>query len=259
MKRVLGRILAGLSFMGGAAIAFPACVHDDSSLFILDALAQPSNSTSSVCGYTADPTQPYVTSGVIDYVLTQGYLATFLVGNQLVPEVNNTQLMTETSFIDVQGAVVRITKSNGDPIKSFTRLAATTIPPSTGATPGFGAVQVVILDPDTVVNDSDVISTIQPSPIPGGSVVRFVTYTKIFGKTLGGKDVESNEFEFPVDVCAGCLVNFTDGPDHPTPNCVVGTSTSTTTTAIPCQPGQDVPVPCSIACPSIPVCMANDM
>ena len=94
MKRVLGSILAGLSMIGGAAVAFPACVHDDSSLFILDALAQPSNSSSAVCAYTADPTQGYITSGTVDYLLTQGYLATFLVGNQLVPEVNNTQLMT---------------------------------------------------------------------------------------------------------------------------------------------------------------------
>ena len=149
MKRVLGSILAGLSLLGGAAVLFPACVHDDSSLFILDALAQPANATSGVCGYTADPTQPYIDVRRPSGLRSFGgeYIATFLVGNQMVPEVNPTQLMTETSFVNIQGAVVRVTKSTGEPVISFTRLTATSIPPSTGTTPGYGAVQVLLLDP----------------------------------------------------------------------------------------------------------------
>jgi hypothetical protein len=257
MKRVLGSILAAVSLVGGAAMAFPACVHDDSTLFILDALAQPTGSTTGQCTYTSDPTQPYVPQGIVDYALRQEYVATFLVGNQMVPEVNPTQLMTETSFINIQGAVVRITKSDGTPITSFTRLAATTIPPSTGTTPGYGPVSVLVLDPNTITTDDDVITMIESSVVPSPSVVRFVTYTKFFGSTLGGKSVESNEFEFPIDVCSGCLVGFLNGPDHPVPNCVAAAGATTTTTA-PCLPGQDTIVPCSTVCGSIPICVAND-
>jgi hypothetical protein len=257
MKRVLGSILAVGSLVGGAAVAFPACVHDDSTMFILDALAQPTGSTSGQCSYTSDPTQPYLPQGIVDFALRQEYVATFLVGNQMVPEVNPTQLMTETSFINIQGAVVRVTKSDGTPVTSFTRLVGATIPPSTGSTPGYGPVSVLILDPTTILSDNDVITNIESAAIPGPSVVRFVTYTKFFGQTLGGKSVESNEFEFPVDVCSGCLIGFSNGPGHPAPNCVPTAGTTTTVTA-PCLAGQDSIVPCGGVCGIIPICAAND-
>ncbi len=71
---------------------------------------------------------------------------------------------------------------------------------------------MTILDSTTLSESTDVATAVaddlanQPS-----GYVRFVTYVRFFGVTLGGRSVETNELEFPVDVCADCLVNYTNG------------------------------------------------
>jgi hypothetical protein len=266
MKRVWGHVLAGLSLLSGAALVFSGCVHDDSTLFVREALA-PKTGGGTSCVYTPDPMQTFLTSGTLDIQVQGAYFGTFLVGNQMVPESNPNQLQTETSTITIQGAVVRITNAQGQEIKRFTRLTSSTIPPSAGTTT-YSPVQVIIVDQGTLTdpNNAD-LQTLLGATLgtpAANSVVRLVTYTRFFGVTLGGKSVESNEFEFPVDICKGCLISFTNDPGTPgspraVPNCFHGTTVATTTPVIPCTPGQDQAVDCTFVCNDIPVCVTNSM
>src|SRR5579864_2305486 len=103
MKLAWGPVLASLTLIAGGACAFTACVHDDSTIFVHDALAPKFAQMGSICTWTPDPTQAFIPAGVLDVALKQTYEGGFLVGNQMVPEVNSNQLQTETSLVTIQG------------------------------------------------------------------------------------------------------------------------------------------------------------
>ena len=225
MTRLWGHVLVGFSFVSAAAVLVPACVHDNSAIFVRDVLAPVLVTNSASCGYTSDPSQPYISSGVLDVSIRSEYDPTYLVANQLVPEVNATQLQTETSIVTIQGAVVRITDSAGVQLRTFTRLSSTSINPALGGVPTYGPVTVTTVDPMTIANSADIQNTV----VNGNGIVRLVTFVRFFGQTTGGKSVESGEFEFPVDVCRGCLIRCQ-------------TSANGMQQSNPCALGQDAPV-----------------
>lgn len=253
MKRVWGHVLAAGAMLAGVAVTVSACVHDDSTLFIRDVLQQQLVTNGQQCTYTSDPTQNYITSGILDIDFLDTYNAEFLVGNQAVPVGNPATPNTETSRITIQGGIVQITDSAGNPIKTYTRYTATTIDPLQGSDPSYAPVSLTILDHDTVEGFRATVSAAnRPS-------VRLVTYTRIYGYTLGGDYVESDEFEFPIDICKGCLIRFAPqdiDPAFPAPNCAAAQTGTASTLPIPCYPGQDDTIDCS-QCQGIPDCSPN--
>ncbi len=256
MKRVWGHLLAGLALLAGGAAIVTACVHDDSSIFVNQVLAPQLVTPGTACTFTSDPTQPYLTEGALDTALKQQYTAVFLIANQIVPRGDPTQPQTETSDVVIHGAIVRITDSSGNALngpKGYTQLGTVTIPPAQGNTPSYAAIAMTILDQATVELPSVLGAVMQ------GGTRRLLTYTKFFGQTLGGDSVETGEFEFPVDVCFGCLISFSAAdmdPALPTPNCVNAGSTSTATASlpVPCVPGQDDVIDCSECVGVFPAC-----
>jgi hypothetical protein len=257
MKRVWGHVLAGVSLLAGGSAAVFACVHNDSSIFIQDVLAPQEVSNGQACSFSAATTQAVLSSGVLDLVFTNHYDPTYLVGNQLVAEANSAQLMTETSTVTIQGAVVRLTDSQGNafPNTPYTRLAAGTIYPANGGTPSYAPITV------TSVIDSKVAAAVQSGNtmlLGQRGYVRVITYVRFFGNTLGGRYVESDEFEFPVDVCQGCLISYTPQDINPcfaAPNCLgnAAAGTSSAQSSVPCVVGQDLSIDC-IQCQSYPEC-----
>ncbi|HEY8042263.1 MAG TPA: hypothetical protein VIF15_20815 [Polyangiaceae bacterium] len=252
MKRVLGHVLAGLSLLAGVGVAISACAHDNSTLFVQNVLAPQLVTNGNVCVFTAQPTQTFISSGVLDVAFRQEYDPTYLVANQSVPEVNSSQLQTETATVNIQGAVVRITDAAGKQLTTFTRLAGATIYPALGGVPSYAPISVTTLDSTTV----------NANLPPAGGTVRLVTYVKFFGQNLGGTSVESGEFEFPVDLCRGCLINFSPqdiSGCYNAPNCQGSTTSggqSAATLPEPCIPGQDYAIDC-VQCQSIPECHPN--
>jgi hypothetical protein len=252
-KHLYGKMLVGLLIAGAAGAVAPACAHDDSTLFIRDVISPAPVAVGQICTYTSDPTQPFVPSGILDTGLRGEYDAVFLVGNQMVPQGNPNTPATETSYIKVDGAVVRVTTADGKPLDSFTTLVGTTINPSVGTSPSYSPVGATIVD-GTALADPRV-----SGPVSAGGSVTVVTYTRFFGHTLGGQSVESNEFEFPVTVCYGCLVSFPADEQSgaaPSPNCGSAVSGSTTATTVPCVPGQDQAIDCA-HCLDRPVCLGT--
>ncbi len=257
MKRVWGHVLAGVTLFAGIATTgavVSACVHDDSSVFVSEMLAPQLVSAGTACVYTADPTQPHITSGVLDVALTTNYVGEFLLGNQVVARGDPTQPQTETSFVKITGAVVTITDSNGVQLASYTQPVSVTIPPSSGGTPGYSGASLPIVDPSTVA---------KLGLNAGSGTVPIVTFAKFFGATLGGDSVESDNFEFPIEVCYGCLISFSEGDIDPlfvSPNCKGNpnaNSSSSAPTTFPCFPGQDDPIDC-VDCQDVPACRINE-
>jgi hypothetical protein len=254
MKRVCGHVLAGLTVLAGGASVTSACVHDDSTIFVFDVLAPQEVSNGEMCVYTSDTTQPYITSGVIDLAFpTNGYSAVYLVGNQMVPQGNPSTPQNETSYVTIQGAIVRITDSSGNQLNTYTWPTAATIPPLNGTTPSFTAISATVIDKGTLG------SAAVGGVVNQGGGVDLLTYVRFYGQTTGGDRVESGEFEFPVQVCYGCLIGYAeDDPEFNAPNCAnalstAGTGTTSQTLPSPCTPGQDVAIDCS-QCLNLPAC-----
>jgi hypothetical protein len=245
--------------VGTLAIAagVAGCVHDDSSIFIKQVMDPPLVSPGQQCIFKPDPSETAITSGELDISIASGYTAVYLVGNQLVSQANSNQLQTETSNVDLEGAEVRVTEGSGEEINSFTTLGGGTIFAASGGTPSWGLFNVQSINQQTIAASTGPtgLSALQGLYYSGEIVVhRVVTYVKIYGKTLGGRYVESNEFEFPVDVCYGCLVGFSSTDQnvcYKEPNCFYAATVTSTST--PCFPGQDGTIDCS-DCQGIDTC-----
>lgn len=249
MNRVWGYILSGAVILAGSGVAVSACTHDDSTIFIRNVLAPQLVTNGQTCLFTADPAQPYISTGTLDLAFpTDGYSAVFLVGNQLVPQGDPNAPKTETSYVNIQGGTVRITDAMGNELPGvppFTRLTSATLSPSAGTTVSYTPINLTIIGQNAI----DALQT-PTAMYPQGRLahgrVRLVTYVRFFGKTLGGQYVESNEFEFPVDLCHGCLITFAPqdiNPRCPAPNCQ-GTGMGGTL-PVPCRRGQDALIDCS--------------
>jgi hypothetical protein len=250
MKRFWGHAFAVTGALAIAVELIPACAHNDSSIFINGVLA-PSVSGSSngqACTYTADPTQMHITTGLLDVAVLRSYDAVVLVGNQLIARASPEQGRTETNRVVIQGAIISVTDASGASLHDpFTRSAAATVDPSQGTQPGYTAIGVELLD-------HGIIDGIANSLSIRGDPVRSLIHVKMFGNTLGGDHVETNDFQFPVDLCRGCLVLF-DAVSPSTGTCApAAASGSSSTKFTPCRLGQDQPFSCSY-CYTQPECI----
>jgi hypothetical protein len=235
MKRFLTMAVVGA---GSAGLLTGGCADNDSILFIQGVFLiegpaceiRPEQGALLLAG-----------GGTLDVELspTKRYLAPLLVGNQITRRGSRDQLRTETSRIALKGAEVHVLSGGGaTELTAFTTLADGFVDPGSGEDAGYGAIIVTLL-PAT----RDGID--QPEP---GEFVDTLVSVRVFGETLGGEEVESNEFRFPVTLCAGCLVggevdaNGACAPPTDDPPDYAG-----------CFLGQDVGIACS-QCLGNPAC-----
>ena len=254
MKRVWGHVLAAAGLLAGGGAAESACVHDNSTLYIQNALAQQLVTNGQQCVYTPDPTQTFSWKGTLDLGLKAQYEAVFLVGNQTVAQGDPSAPKTETSRITLEGGIVRITDATtGQQLANYTTSTSATVNPQSGNNPSFIAAGLTIVDHATAAS---FLSSVQQA---GHPYARVLTYTRVFGHTLGGQYVESDEFQYPIDICYGCLVTFAPqdiDPNWPQPNCAASKTGTSSTLPLPCDPGQDYTIDCS-QCPAFRVCNPN--
>ena len=166
-------------------------------------------------------------------------------GNQLIPRGDPQSNLAESNRVHLDGAVVRVENPDGSPIigpdgspREFTSLATGFNDPQNNNTPGYGTVGLVVFDAPTK-------AAILPSLLTRGTSRTVLVTVKVFGKSIGGVDVESGEFPFPMQVCRGCLVDYSDGYDSTSKtqprNCdKPAETTAAASTSGPCLIGQDV-------------------
>ena len=180
------------------ALSLPACVENDTSLFVAGVLAgKPPE-----CEFKADPGSAQLPGGVMDVSFTTSYDAELLVGLQLATRGDKTKLRTESMQFQIRGAEVRLTDSVGDLIDEFSVPASGSITPTSAQTPGFGLSKVVLIPNDVGGDFRDELS------FGGGRTV--VAEVRVFGDTLGGAELTSGSFTFVIDVCYGCLVTWVE-------------------------------------------------
>ncbi|HMJ50552.1 MAG TPA: hypothetical protein VK540_00695 [Polyangiaceae bacterium] len=240
MKRVVGRWLflaaaTGFGLLGGAG-----CADSESMLFVRQAQARVA-SGSNGCTIDNSPSSLFITEGTLDLAFRTEYSASLLVGNQLVARGNSSQLRTETSRVEIEGAVVRLEDGRNTVWGPFTVPGSGFIDPATGSTPSYGLTETILLG-------STYGNGLAAELRQNRAVRRFTSVVKIIGKTLGGTAVESGEWRFPLTVCYACLVSFPPEANDPKltrPNCELPAGTGSTVVA-PCSLGQDDGVDCRV-------------
>ena len=221
MQVTLRRASAVALLAAGGALLSSACVRNESSLFVRACLEIPPDS----CRVQASENSSVVLSGSLDGLYRAEYDCVALIENQLVARGDTTKLRTETSRISVYQAEVQVLTNDST---APTALAQYTIPisgfadPGTGTSPGLGLTNLVLIDAGTTAT---LVKTVRKT----GTVQQVVASVVLHGRTLGGLEVESNEFKFPISVCAGCTCGKPVdnepcyGSDQaPSPNCLLG-------------------------------------
>jgi len=245
MKRILGHALSLLAIGLAVSAALPACAENDQSIFVRAVLAPSQNRQNGTCTYTDDPQQPQLLAGSADLGVRDNYLGILLVGNQMIPRGDPSNSRAESNRVHIEGGVVRVTDPNGVSIREFTSSAAGFADPQNNNTPDYGLIALTLIDAPT----RDILLQGLTSR---GLTKSVVVHVKVFGKSLGGTDIESDEFVFPLRVCNGCLVSFPAGTSDDTrpidqrPNCLLTPAASGGTTTFPCFAGQDEVTPCNL-------------
>lgn len=187
---------AAVALIGAAAgVLAPACADNESSLFIRACLVPDEQCV-------VEPSTDSVSRqhGLVDVARTGGgYRCFLLLGNQLAP-LGNDSLRTETSRIQVYAFDVSIRDAAADPtaapLVEYTTPAAGFVDPGQAPEAGYGAVDALLLDAQTAANLAG----------QGGSgfLPEVLVSVVARGRTLGGTEVESAPWQFPITVCNGC-------------------------------------------------------
>jgi hypothetical protein len=218
------------------------------TIYIRNVQSPPANRQNGQCIYLADPTAEFLAEGTLDVDVRDSYQATLLVGSQMLARGDSLNTRAESNRVHLNGAVVDITNPDGSDINSFTSTGTGFVDPQTANASSFGLLAVTVIDAATSAKIGGQLSA-------NGTPKLVLANIKAFGKTLGGVDVETGQFQFPIRVCKGCLITFALGDDPATPgrDCNLPLSSSTATAGststsipVPCNLGQDEVVDCRL-------------
>jgi hypothetical protein len=225
----------------GLAAITPGCTTDvQSMLFIRQVQA----TIAPACSVDNSPDSASLPAGTLDIAFSQTYLANLLVGNQLVSRGSPQLSRTETSNVQFRSARVRVEDDEGHVLSEFTVPITGFVDSSQAGTASYGLTAVPLIDKK---------ATDAADATTGNR--RLFSYVKILGETLGGSEVESAEFGFPVTVCNGCLITFPTEADDPTidgPDCKNTADGNSAEQS--CFPGQDGAIDCRLCASKLQIC-----
>ena len=258
MKRIWGHVMSMV--VAGLALGsvMPSCATNDQSIFVRGALLPSSNRVNGACVYTNDSQQGELFFGTMDVGLTDSYTSVLIVGNQLIPRGDPNANRAESNRVHVNGGVIRVTETDGRLIREFTSVSTGFADPANNNAPSYAVIGLITFDAptkDIILNRNG--DHPEQMGLPNRSIIKTVLLNiKVFGRSLGGEDLESDEYQFPLQVCKGCLVDIVSGNDPaqmPQPNCKRALPMGTTIPR-PCFFGQDEGVSCQSCLGSFPVC-----
>lgn len=219
----LRRSLAAATIAVAAGLLAPACADNESSLFIRDCI--PRTFEQGACSTPApDDAESFLPSGQLDLAFQGSYRCALRVGNQVVTQGSSDQIRTETSRINLYAADVRLTDLAGNALTYADGGAVEySVPISGFVDPGGGS------DGDAGYGYADVLmidaaaaEALGGQLAPTAGAVDVLAGIIVYGRTLGGQELESPEWTFAIKVCIGCAcVDAPEGCDGG------GTSTQT--------------------------------
>lgn len=225
LVRSLAASFAVAAVVGGSVVS---CVQSESMFFVVSAKSLES------CG-TITTDDPDLSAGRLDTYYAQQYRAILQLGNQLVKRGNPQKLQTETSRIQLQRFdvhVIELTPAGEQELTAFSTSAVGLIEPADQATYGTGLAEA------TDLIDGATGGALAKRLVETRGVIKIVSRVVAVGRTLGGDEIVTAPWDFPIDVCYGCLC--TTPPDDTCEDPVAAPE------KIPCLPGQDSLVDCRL-------------
>jgi hypothetical protein len=187
MQQLVTR-LGSVTLMAGLMVSSVACVDTGSTVFIRQVQAVTADDD---CIVQPDPSALFRGSGFLDTSVGDGgYQAVLLVGNQMAQRGDAEQLKPETGRIQFYEVETEILDASGNSLGDvFFQTVSGFADPATNTDPGYGLVAATLI----------------PGSMSAGLSGTIVSRVIIRGTSLGGNDVETGFWDFPIEVCNGCL------------------------------------------------------
>ena len=205
--------------------------------FVRAVLTPPVAAAEGTCFYSGDPSQPTLSSGTLDVMFRTKYTPAILVGNAAEGDGGGGARGTITGFD------VTVSDATGSTIGSFHSDAAGFVDGAFAGTPSYTAISATFLD--------DATTAVGRAHVVDAGTTRVIAHAAVTGKSASGELVKSLPFDFPIDLCDGCLIAFPrdvgptrSGCGMTTPNVIVQ----------PCAQGQDQPIDCRLCYATHPAC-----
>ncbi len=201
MIRALRQLSLAALFVAPSIASGLACAENRESIYIA-AVLDKSGLGEGACTMTC--TGGGITfrdHGYLDVRYANHYPAALAVFNQLLERQSKAKAAAESSFVNLEGAEVRLTDAgNNEIVQPFSVPVASFVSANAG-TPSCSPAGVDLID----YHAAQVLA----AQLQGTGVIKRVNaHVKVFGTSTGGTAVESAEFLYPIDVCWNCLLNF---------------------------------------------------
>jgi hypothetical protein len=250
MKLVLRRAGEGAMLFGAVLLATMSagCTEEQTAFFIrgnikIEApgcIARPEGNTT------------LLSTGTLDVGLRLEYNASLLVGSQLAPRGDKTNLRTETMVATMTGAEIYLRNDVGELASPpFTVPATGVITPDSADGAGFGIVTTTLIPATFGLALRGIDGDVDPIVRPIGFEERrtFVAEIIVYGRTIGGLDVESSPLTYVLEACKGCVVDFPSEALVFDPAGAGSCGPSDEAQVPPCRVGQDDSVDCRVCAP----------
>lgn len=201
----------------GFASSLVGCTENGVSLFIQGI---PRPDAEDGCVVEADPGGSFYLDGKLDKAFrrTGDYTRAVLIGNQMQARGDTDTLRPETSQVQFYEAEVTVFDVVGNQLLSYTHPTSGFAYEATDITPSYGLAQITMIPPEV----SSVFDT------SGGNQYRVVSRVRVFGTTLGGIEVSTGAWDWPISICEtgyndkgqvefGCIGAYT--PEDATAEC----------------------------------------
>jgi|GEM_PF-1485146 len=157
----------------------------------------------------------FLANGVLDLAVRQNYTVNLEVSNNLVNVVEARNFQPSDMRVSYNGVSLRsavIEYSTLDQLS--TGIPTKRVIPLSGSVPESTALVLSnfeLFSPDVleqIRNAQEFYSENEGKVTPARSAITILTRVRIKGKTQDGRDVESSEFLFPVELCNGCRIQY---------------------------------------------------
>jgi len=240
MKRVARGVwcLTVLAALSGGLLG---CTENNVTLFV-QGIPAPIVEEECIVANSADA--PMLFSGVLDKGIARaGYTNVLLIGNQLAPRGNAATLRPESSRVQFYEAEVTVFNFQGVefPTTPYRVPVSGFVEPATGTQPSYGLVEITMIDSATA--ELIAVDPLQLITLPEQQET-VVVRVKVFGTTLGGLEVETGAWDFPVRVCQS--YRSADGAVLPCLSCdpngqtISADAEESEDENRPCNAGQDI-------------------
>lgn len=215
------KFVSALAMLGGASLLVPSCADNGVSLFIRGVIAIQAPD----CVAKPDADATLWSSLYFDSAIATQVDVPLLVGSQLFGRGDPKTSRGEPNRIQLSGAEVELTDTGGNAIvPKFTVPTIGVVDPTASSDASYGAVFVTLIPAGVAgaVAKNTGTTAFGPRKL-------ILANVKVFGKTLGGTDVESLPVAIQIYTCHGCSVVFpSDAADLGGTNCLKASTQSKT-------------------------------